>query len=325
MATESFSQIINANMNLILFLVFIIVVIILVWAFFKYRHHRKSDVNINVNSNSASTAEAPEYKEGEPVHARLDKEFLDKVFGTYRKIKDALIGIGFAIPFYVIGYIIGTWLVFIAIPITIFIMLMVAKYWYKPEGVELILDGDIFPEEPEKGVQHYHIFVPLEQWKYIVFTDPGGANPILMPSGMGYRIEAITFMDENKKVIDTVTFSWMHANDANFEQKHVTFHITIAMLKSAMKEVNLLKYLMQIHSMLQARDMTNENERIKMIARTNPSKAQSQIDKITREIEVEEKEIKKLQRRGYENPEKVAEELENGNSSTESGSEGGSE
>ncbi len=280
--------------------IFIIAVIML-----KHRKEKISPVTI-INQAQPEQAVSQDDEKLE-VTGRLDQEIARRMFGIGRKIKNAVIGISIAIPFAILSYLISENLGITVASLFIFILFgwFWAKKWVKPEGVQIILDGDIEKDNPSAGVQHIDYIIPYEQWKYIIFTDQGGAYPIKTIDGMAYRAKTIEFWDPERRIVKSVELAWMHNPHSNFEQEHELNHKLEAWLKTVLKLLNSYRHLNEIASIVEAKRLTDERERVRYNAKSSPSRVSTDIDQIMSNIKDYEAELKKIQRTGKETKEKV--------------------
>lgn len=288
-------------------------VLVILLAIYLGRRRKNGQQNITiVNQQPGTQQQVDDGEENLEAEGRIDEKILSRMFGLGRRIKEAAIGISIAIPFLFVGYLITENLAIIMVLFVIFIVFgyFWANHWVKPEGVQLILDGDLVPGDPKQGVQHADIIVPYEQWKYLMFTDPSGANPIKTPTGLAYRAEDIEFWDENQKVVKSVKLAWMHSPHSNFEQEHELNHRLATWVKVLLKKVNLYEKAKDIIAILEAKQVTETRERVKLNARSSPIKSKADLDEILKEIDETEKEEKRVLRTGKETSEKPDESKE---------------
>ena len=289
-----------------LFIISILLVPILVFSLYAIAKRRKNKESaVTIINQTAQTQ--PSEEENLEITGSLDEIAVQKIFGIGRKIKEAVIGFAIAIPFIILSYLISENLGITIASIFIFLLFgyFWAKKWVKPEGVQIILDGDIDPENPSAGVQHIDYIIPYEQWKYIIFTDQGGAYPIKTLDGMAYRATAISFWDPDEKIVKNITLAWMHSPHSNFEQEHELNHKLATWLKITLKELNAYKHLKDILGILEAKNITIEREKIKYDARSSVSRSKEDIDAIMSTIKAYDIEAKKIMKTGKETSEKV--------------------
>ena len=268
------------------------------------KEKRESQVTI-INQTGNPPSETNE--EDLEITGRLDQEIASRIFGIGRRIKEGLIGTAIAVPFVVLSYLVSENIGITVASLAIFILFgyFWAKKWVKPEGVQIILDGDIDPDDPSAGVLHVDYIIPYEQWKYIIFSDQGGAYPIKTIDGMAYRATSISFWDPEERIVKERTLAWMHSPHSNFEQEHQLNHKLAAWLKITLKELNAYKHLKDVLSILEAKKLTSEREKIKYDARSSVSRANEDIDAIMATIKSYDIQAKKIMRTGKETNEKV--------------------
>ncbi len=268
------------------------------------KEKRESQVTI-INQTGNPPSETNE--EDLEITGRLDQEIASRIFGIGRRIKEGLIGTAIAVPFVVLSYLVSENIGITVASLAIFILFgyFWAKKWVKPEGVQIILDGDIDPDDPSAGVLHVDYIIPYEQWKYIIFSDQGGAYPIKTIDGMAYRATSISFWDPEERIVKDITLAWMHSPHSNFEQEHQLNHKLAAWLKITLKELNAYKHLKDVLSILEAKKLTSEREKIKYDARSSVSRANEDIDAIMATIKSYDIQAKKIMRTGKETNEKV--------------------
>jgi len=289
-----------------LFIISVLLIPILVFSLYTISKRRKNNEStVTIINQTAQTKSGEE--ESLEITGSLDEIAVQKIFGIGRKIKEAVIGFAIAIPFVILSYLVSENLGITIASIFIFLLFgyFWAKKWVKPEGVQIILDGDIDPENPSAGVQHVDYIIPYEQWKYIIFTDQGGAYPIRTLDGMAYRATAISFWDPEQRIVKDITLAWMHSPHSNFEQEHELNHKLVTWLKILIKESNYYKHLKDILAILEARNITMEREKIKYDARSSVSRSKEDIDAIMSTIKTYEIEAKKIMKTGKETKEKV--------------------
>ena len=257
--------------------------------------------------NQTGDQPSAEDEENLEITGRLDQEIASRIFGIGRRIKEGLIGTAIAVPFVVLSYLVSENIGITVASLAIFILFgyFWAKKWVKPEGVQIILDGDIDPDDPSAGVLHVDYIIPYEQWKYIIFSDQGGAYPIKTIDGMAYRATSISFWDPEERIVKDITLAWMHSPHSNFEQEHQLNHKLAAWLKITLKELNAYKHLKDVLSILEAKKLTSEREKIKYDARSSVSRANEDIDAIMATIKSYDIQAKKIMRTGKETNEKV--------------------
>ena len=291
-----------------LFILSVLLIPILVFSLYTIAKHRKNkDSGVTIINQTAQPQTQPGEEDNLEITGSLDELAVQKIFGIGRKIKEAIIGFAVAIPFVILSYLVSENLGITIASIFIFLLFgyFWAKKWVKPEGVQIILDGDIDPENPSAGVQHIDYIIPYEQWKYIIFTDQGGAYPIKTIDGMAYRATAISFWDPEERIVKEITLAWMHSPHSNFEQEHELNHKLQTWLKILLKESNYYKHLKDILAILEARNITMEREKIKYDARSSVSRSKEDIDAIMSTIKTYEIEAKKIMKTGKETKEKV--------------------
>jgi len=289
-----------------LFLISVLLTPVLVFSLYAIAKRRKNKASaVTIINQTAQTQ--PSEEENLEITGSLDETAVQRIFGIGRKIKEAIIGLAIAIPFAILSYLVSENLGITIASIFIFLLFSYfwAKKWVKPEGVQIILDGDIDPENPSAGVQHIDYIIPYEQWKYIIFTDQGGAYPIKTLDGMAYRATAISFWDPDGKIVKDVTLAWMHSPHSNFEQEHELNHKLQTWLKILLKESNAYKRLKDILAILEAKHITNEREKIKYDARSSVSRTNEDIDAIMAEIKTYDIQAKRIMKTGKETREKV--------------------
>jgi hypothetical protein len=289
-----------------LFIISILLVPVLIFSLYAIVKRRKNKESaVTIINQMAQTQ--PSEEENLEITGSLDEVAVQKIFGIGRKIKEAIIGFAIAIPFIILSYLVSENLGITIASIFIFLLFgyFWAKKWVKPEGVQVILDGDIDPENPSAGVQHIDYIIPYEQWKYIIFTDQGGAYPIKTIDGMAYRATAISFWDPDEKIVKDITLAWMHSPHSNFEQEHELNHKLATWLKILLKQSNSYKHLKDILGILEAKHITAEREKIKYDARSSPSRANEDIDSIMAEIKNYDIQAKRIMKTGKETREKV--------------------
>lgn len=154
-------------------LVIILIPAIFIIAIIMLKHRKDKQSPITIINQAQPEQSGNQDDEKLEVTGRLDQEIARRMFGIGRKIKNAVIGISVAIPFVVLSYLISENLGITVASLFIFILFgwFWAKKWVKPEGVQIILDGDIEKDNPSAGVQHIDYIIPYEQWKYLIFTD----------------------------------------------------------------------------------------------------------------------------------------------------------
>jgi len=291
-----------------LFIITILLVPVLSFSLYAIIKRRKNrDSGVTIINQTAQPQTQPGEEESLEITGSLDEVAVQKIFGIGRKIKEAIIGFAVAIPFIILSYLVSENLGITIASIFIFLLFgyFWAKKWVKPEGVQIILDGDIDPENPSAGVQHIDYIIPYEQWKYIIFTDQGGAYPIRTLDGMAYRATAISFWDPEERIVKNITLAWMHSPHSNFEQEHELNHKLATWLKIVLKELNAYKHLKDILGILEAKRITSDREKIKYDARSSPSRANEDIDAIMAEIKNYDMQAKKIMKTGKETKEKV--------------------
>jgi len=289
-----------------LFIISILLVPILVFSLYAIAKRRKNKESaVTIINQTAQTQ--PSEEENLEITGSLDEVAVQKIFGIGRKIKEAIIGFAIAIPFIILSYLISENLGITIASIFIFLLFgyFWAKKWVRPEGVQVILDGDIDPENPSAGVQHIDYIIPYEQWKYIIFTDQGGAYPIRTLDGMAYRATAISFWDPEERIVKNITLAWMHSPHSNFEQEHELNHKLATWLKITLKELNAYKHLKDVLGILEAKHITAEREKIKYDARSSVSKANEDIDSLMAMIKSYDIQAKRIMKTGKETSEKV--------------------
>jgi len=290
-----------------LFLISVLLIPVLVFSLYAIVKRRKNKASAVTIINQTAQTQPSEEEENLEITGSLSETAVQKIFGIGRKIKEAIIGLAIAIPFAILSYLISENLGITIASIFIFLLFgyFWAKKWVKPEGVQVILDGDIDPENPSAGVQHIDYIIPYEQWKYIIFTDQGGAYPIKTLDGMAYRATAISFWDPDEKIVKDITLAWMHSPHSNFEQEHELNHKLATWLKILLKQSNSYKHLKDILGILEAKHITSEREKIKYDARSSPSRAKEDIDSIMAEIRTYDVQAKRIMKTGKETSEKV--------------------
>jgi len=291
-----------------LFIITILLVPVLSFSLYAIVKRRKNkDSGVTIINQTTQTQTQPSEEESLEITGSLDEVAVQKIFGIGRKIKEAIIGFAIAIPFIILSYLISENLGITIASIFIFLLFgyFWAKKWVKPEGVQIILDGDIDPENPSAGVQHIDYIIPYEQWKYIIFTDQGGAYPIKTIDGMAYRATAISFWDPEERIVKNITLAWMHSPHSNFEQEHELNHKLSTWLKISLKEVNTYKHLKDVLGILEAKHITNEREKIKYDARSSVSRANEDIDSLMATIKSYDIQAKRIMKTGKETSEKV--------------------
>jgi len=291
-----------------LFIITILLVPVLSFSLYAIIKSRKNkDSGVTIINQTTQTQTQPGEEENLEITGSLDEIAVQKIFGIGRKIKEAIIGFAIAIPFAILSYLVSENLGITIASIFIFLLFgyFWAKKWVKPEGVQIILDGDIDPENPAAGVQHIDYIIPYEQWKYIIFTDQGGAYPIKTIDGMAYRATAISFWDPEERIVKNITLAWMHSPHSNFEQEHELNHKLQTWLKILLKQSNSYKHLKDILAILEARKITTDREKIKYDARSSISRTNEDIDALMAEIKSYDIQAKKIMRTGKETKEKV--------------------
>jgi hypothetical protein len=291
-----------------LFIITVLLVPILSFSLYAIVKRRKNkDSGVTIINQTTQTRTQPGEEENLEITGSIDELAYQKIFGIGRKIKEAIIGLAIAIPFAILSYLISENLGITIASIFLFLLFgyFWAKKWVKPEGVQIILDGDIDPENPSAGVQHIDYIIPYEQWKYIIFTDQGGAYPIKTIDGMAYRATSISFWDPEEKIVKDITLAWMHSPHSNFEQEHELNHKLATWLKIVLKELNAYKHLKDVLGILEAKNITIEREKIKYDARSSVSRSKEDIDAIMSTIKTYDIEAKKIMRTGKETREKV--------------------
>ena len=291
-----------------LFIITILLVPVLSFSLYAIIKRRKNkDSGVIIINQTTQTQTQPGEEENLEITGSLDEIAVQRIFGIGRKIKEAIIGFAVAIPFVILSYLVSENLGITIASIFIFLLFgyFWAKKWVKPEGVQIILDGDIEPGNPSSGVQHIDYIIPYEQWKYIIFTDQGGAYPIKTIDGMAYRATAISFWDPEERIVKNITLAWMHSPHSNFEQEHELNHKLSTWLKITLKELNAYKHLKDVLGILEAKNITIEREKIKYDARSSVSRSKEDIDAIMSTIKTYDIEAKKIMKTGKETKEKV--------------------
>ncbi len=304
----NFVEFVNTYPFLVLISILLVPVII-IGGYSAVKHARKNKASAVtvINQMAQNTPPDKEEEENLEISGRLDQVAVQKIFGIGRKIKEAVIGMAIAIPFGILSYLVSENLGITVASIAIFILFgyFWAKKWVKPEGVQIILDGDIEPDNPSAGVQHIDYIIPYEQWKYIIFTDQGGAYPIKTIDGMAYRATSISFWDPEERIVKDITLAWMHSPHSNFEQEHELNHKLATWLKIVLKELNSYKHLKDVLGILEAKNITVEREKIKYDARASVSRSKEDIDAIMSTIKTYDIQAKKIMKTGKETNEKV--------------------